>query len=292
VLAPSGDGRLELFVATDDLQHSWQTAWSNGWSGWVSHGSPTGHAFRGPGLAEDADGRLMLFVADGELWRLEQVAWSYGWSGWQSHGGPARHVPVTGPVTAARSGDGRIEVFVVDDQDALWNVSQTAPAGAWSAWKSLGAPGGGLADRAAVARSADGRMELFIRGSNGELYHRWQLWVGSPAVWSDWLSEGSAGGGFVDHPVLGRSGDGRLELFIVGADGNLWHRWQTTASNGWSAWTSEGSAGGGFAAAPAVHPSGDGRLELFVVGADGNLWHRWQTAASNGWSAWTSHGHP
>jgi hypothetical protein len=38
------------------------------------------------------------------------------------------------------------------------------------------------------------------------------------------------------HP----SGDGRLELFVVGADGNLWHRWQTAASNGWSAWTSHG----------------------------------------------------
>jgi hypothetical protein len=37
----SADGRLELFMAADGLQHAWQVAWSrNGWSGWVNHGPP------------------------------------------------------------------------------------------------------------------------------------------------------------------------------------------------------------------------------------------------------------
>jgi hypothetical protein len=177
-LAPSGDGRLELFVAAADLQHAWQTAWSNGWSAWISHGSPTGRGFLPPGLAQNADGRLMLFVADGELWRLEQIAWSYGWSGWEPHGAPSGNVPVDGPVTPARSGNGRIEVFVIDEKGALWNVSQTAPAGPWSGWRSMGAPDSGLDGRPAVARSADGRMELFVRGVNDELWHRWPATVG------------------------------------------------------------------------------------------------------------------
>ena len=84
------------------------------------------------------------------------------------------------------------------------------------------------------------------------------------------------------------SADGRLELFLTGADGNIYHSWQVQASDGWSApWVSEGSAGGGFtAAAPALSRNGDGRLELFAVARDGNLYHKWQTAASNGWSQW------
>ncbi len=41
--------------------------------------------------------------------------------------------------------------------------------------------------------------------------------------------------------------DGRLELFVVGKDGALWHLWQTAVNNGWSSWTSHGTAGGGFA---------------------------------------------
>jgi hypothetical protein len=27
---------------------------------------------------------------------------------------------------------------------------------------------------------------------------------------------------------------------VVGEDGNLWHIWQTAASNGWSSWSSQG----------------------------------------------------
>jgi hypothetical protein len=79
--------------------------------------------------------------------------------------------------------------------------------------------------------------------------------------------------GLADHPVVAPSADGRLELFLAGADGNIYHSWQVQASGGWSApWFSEGSAGGGFtAAAPALGRNGDGRLELFAVARDGNL---------------------
>jgi hypothetical protein len=56
--------------------------------------------------------------------------------------------------------------------------------------------------------------------------------------WSTpWISEGSQGGGFgAAAPGIGRNGDGRLELFAVGRDGNLYHKWQTVASNGWTDW--------------------------------------------------------
>jgi hypothetical protein len=294
-VAASGDGRLEVFVATADpaaLQHIWQTNWSNGWSAWGTQGAPPDRGgFYAPGVAANADGRLMLFVADGNLWRLEQSAWSNGWSAWQSHGAPGGAL-VDGPVEAIRSGDGRIEVFVVDASGALSNIRQEAPNGAWSGWNAFDAPPAGLDDRPGLARSADGRIELFVRGRDNVLWHRWQLSVATGAAWSPWTSAGSAGGGFLDHPDIAPSADGRLELFITGLDRNIWHIWQTRASNGWSPWTSHGSAGGGFAFAPALGKSSDGRLELFAVGEDGNLWHSWQTASSNGWSPWTSHGHP
>jgi hypothetical protein len=31
-----------------------------------------------------------------------------------------------------------------------------------------------------------------------------------------------------------------LKLFVVGRDGNLWHKWQTAANDGWSEWVSHG----------------------------------------------------
>ena len=277
--------------------HQWQTAWSNGWSQWVSLGSPPptapGLGYFAPGIAPSADGRLVLFVANGALWRLEQTSWSNGWSAWLSNGSPAKGGLLVGPVAAVRSGDGRIYAFVVDSHGAMWSVNQTGLGGPWSKVTSFDTVPGGLVDRPASARSADGRLELFARGNDGALWHRWQDEVSTTAVWSGWVSEGAAGGGLLDHPVVGASADGRLELFMTGVDGNIWHRWQTVASNGWSAWTSAGSAGGGFTdAAPGLGRSGDGRLELFAVGRDGNLWHKWQTVASNGWSGWISHGQP
>lgn len=293
----SFDGRLELFVAAGDVRHQWQTTWSNGWSAWTTLGSPRevfpGLGFHAPAAAANADGRLELFVANGALWRMEQTSWSNGWSRWLPHGSPPGGVLVVSPVEAARSGDGRVVVFVVDKAGSLWNVEQTAVGGSWSDWNHFGSVDGGLDDRPALARSADGRLELFVRGNDGALWHRWQEQVGPPANWSAWVSGGPAGGGLLDHPVVGASADGRLELFMTAADGNIWHRWQTAASNGWSAWTSETSAGCGFTdAAPGLGRSGDGRLELFAVGRDGALWHKCQTRASNRWSGWTSHGHP
>ena len=291
---PSGDGRLEVFVAAGDVWHNWQTAWSNGWSDWQVLAAPPSSGDIGgwvPGVAAGADGRLAAFTANGELWRLQQTAWSNGWSDWLSHGSPPGTF-VTGPVSAVRSGDGRIEVFVVDADGGLWNIRQTSPNGSFSGWNEFGNPGVALDDRPGLARSADGRLELFVRGTNGTLYHQWETAVGT-FTWSGWASQGNpAAGGLVDHPVLAPSADGRLELFITGADRNVWHSWQTQASDGWSAWDATNPPAGTRGWAPEVRASGDGRLELFVVGGDASLWHSWQTQASNGWSDWISHGHP
>jgi hypothetical protein len=131
-VAPSGDGRLELFVAAAGLGHAWQTSWSNGWAQWTTHGSPpptgSGIGFFAPGIASNADGRLEVFVANGALWRLEQTVWSDGWSRWLPHGSPSGEF-VVGPVAAGRTGDGRIEIFVVDARGAMWNMRQTTANG-------------------------------------------------------------------------------------------------------------------------------------------------------------------
>jgi hypothetical protein len=75
--------------------------------------------------------------------------------------------------------------------------------------------------------------------TDGGVWHKWQTRASNG--WSAWFSHGAPGGGVRGAAVgLGRSGDGRLELFAVGRDGSLWHKWQTRASNGWSAWTSHG----------------------------------------------------
>ncbi|MCU1659381.1 MAG: hypothetical protein JWO57_4037, partial [Pseudonocardiales bacterium] len=155
--APSGDGRLEVFVAANGVWHNWQTAWSNGWSDWHDFPPPPPagpeFGFYVPGVSAGADGRLAAFVANGALWRLQQTAWSNGWSDWQPHGSPPGAF-VVGPVAAGVSGDGRIEVFVIDQRGRLWNIRQTSANGAFSVWNDFGTPGVALDDRPGLARSA------------------------------------------------------------------------------------------------------------------------------------------
>ena len=95
----------------------------------------------------------------------------------------------------------------------------------------------------------------------------------------------------VSGPSVGVNVDGRLEVFVGGGDGNVWHIWQTTAGGAWSNWTSLGSpyhSSGQLIppVSPIVSVNLDGRLEVFVC--DSKLWHIWQTTAGGAWSNWTS----
>ena len=105
--------------------------------------------------------------------------------------------PITTALSGAVSGscnvDGRLELFGVGTDRALWHIWQTAPhAGPWSAWSSLG---GVLTDIPAVAVNTDGRIEVFVRGTDNALWHIWQ-------------TAAHAGGGDSMRPICGGSGAG------------------------------------------------------------------------------------
>nr|MCC8460292.1 hypothetical protein [Photorhabdus aegyptia] len=91
-----------------------------------------------------------------------------------------------------------------------------------------------------------------------------------------------------NKPAVSRNLDGRLEVFVRGADKALWHIWQTAPNSGWSDWHSLGLT---ITSNPAVYANADGRLEVFARSTDNALWHIWQTAPNSGWSDWHSLGH-
>ena len=62
--------------------------------------------------------------------------------------------------------------------------------------------------------------------------------------------------------VVASGADNRLEVFVVGGDGGLWHIWQTLPNNGWSNWVSHGTPGNLlFTSPPAVIRNRERRLE-------------------------------
>jgi hypothetical protein len=100
----------------------------------------------------------------------------------------------------------------------------------------------------------------------------------------------SLSGKWTSPLAVGRTADGRLELFARGVDAALWHTWQVAQNDVYSDWA---SLGGMIAAGvtPAVALNADGRLEVFVVGGwDGIMYHRWQDAPNGGWVGWASLG--
>ena len=172
--------------------------------------------------------------------------------------------------------------------------------GDWGSWTSFGFPPVGLAvyERMAIAQNQDGHLELFVVGSEGAVWHRWQAQDGS---WSEWASFGQPDGvsfavQFVSPIQVEQNDDGRLELVLVGSDGQFWHIWQVVPNANWSEWASLGSPGISSLGLNSFARNADAALEVLVSdNVTGDIWSIRQVDASgrSGWVAnWSSLGSP
>jgi hypothetical protein len=87
VIAPSGDGRLELFAASrqgGELLPAWQAQWSNSsdWVGWCDMGL----GVFSPAIGASGDGTLVVVGLNesSQLSYASPTSWSNGWSAWTS----------------------------------------------------------------------------------------------------------------------------------------------------------------------------------------------------------------
>jgi hypothetical protein len=198
------------------------------------------------------------------------------WSGWGGLGGNILSNPVV-----ARNSDGRLEVFVIGTDHALYHKSQLIAGGnGWTDYSSLG---GNIINNPAVAMNSDGRLEVFVIGTDHALWHIFETAQSSSNSWSGY---GSLGGNIISNPAVAMNSDGRLEVFVIGTDHALWHIFETAPSSS-NSWSGYGSLGGNIISNPAVAMNSDGRLEVFVIGTDHALWHIFETAPSSSsiWSA-------
>ena len=129
--------------------------------------------------------------------------------------------------------DGRLEVFVLGADGAIWHIWQNAPNGTWSNWASLSKPPtAAIAGPPSVAQNKDGRLELLVNATDGALWHIWQTVTGKS--WGGWASLGPPPNTTTNlYPFVLENADGRLEAFITSYDGALWHAWQVTPGGHW-----------------------------------------------------------
>ena len=279
---------------------------------WTSYSQPSSQLIwsvgTNPAIAQNADGRLAVFmIFNAQLWLLVQRtqpaagswagAWYDSWDiGWYIL---IDDRSLVGDPVVAQNADGRLEVFVVASDGQLYHLWQTEPnrsAGSIGNWAESFAtgfllvsmtPGAKLSARRrpAIAQNADGRLELFGVGLDGHLYHTWQTTKNNSSEWAKWAPLGG-GGPLPSDPVVAQNADGRLEVFVVASNGQLYHLWQTAPNGTWSNPTSLGGQWSPLRR-PAIAQNADGRLEMFMVGSGRQLYHRWQTepSSSNQWSS-------
>ncbi len=277
------DGRLEVLLrgSNGTIFHRSQRAPGGALTAWSAlAGEPRNHD---PVAVQKPDGRLQAFVIGdgGHLLLVEQDAPNGAWEAdWTDLGGPPPG-GAAGRLVVRRHKDGRLELLLRGTNGKIFHrTQQGGPGGPLTAvWAPLGAD---LRHHDPVAaQNLDGRLDAFVMGDDGRLDHLAQLapngaWA---AAWKD--SGGSPPGGAAGGLAVARNNDGRLELFVRGVDGHIYHRPQQIPGAALvPAWT---SLGGAFTGSPVVGRSDDGRLEVFAVGKDRAI-HRAAQIAPGRWA--------
>jgi metallophosphoesterase (TIGR03767 family) len=307
-LGRNPDGHLELFECDGDNQiaHRWESpAGSDSWNA-LQNFDTTSERLRAVATEVHHDGRLALFGVNGtgDVYYRPQIL-AGGWSPYVLLG------RINGrAIAAAKGADGRIEVFVATAGGSVARTFQTVPdAESWAPWNS----GFGLFDGAhdsgekmvdvAAHANKDGRAELFAVSRNGLLFHRWQLSAGG---WSDWAemtlpafatgdtrpntSFATTWARFNKVAVVD-SNDGRLVLFAVDHNRQVWWRVQKTANvtadSDWSSWTAMSGRMTQITACRMTNGAAAGTVRLLGVDHQGAIWSRRQTAPdATTWTEW------
>ena len=238
------DGRQEVFAVGDDgnLWQIWQTAPNGGWSDWGKLGQPPIGIRRSDRITvesnEDRRQELFIMGRDDALWHIWQVAPNAGWSDWESLGKPRdlfdRSEPpkdrdLSEPVVR-KNADGHLEVFAPGDGafcnrwQERWREGPNRVIWRHQGWneKPKPRPEVGLTWLEA-ALNFKNQLEVLAFGDDGALWHAWQ--VNEPPFWSKWESLGSPPAKIreADRLTIGTNQDRRLEVFVVGRDGAVWH---------------------------------------------------------------------
>jgi hypothetical protein len=225
-----------------------------------------------PAVVLEADGRMLALavLTDGSVGWTGQSAPGASWLPWTSLGRPAATVEAVGETAATRA-DGRLAVMVRGSNGSLW--WRPRPTGAlWGPWSSLGRPSSTtrVAGAPALAENQDGRLGSFVRGSDGALWHRWEVSAGG--AWSAWSRRAS---GITGDPGVSLAGDGRMRAFASAADGTLGVVAQSAPGAAWQPWLTLGRPSTGLAVTgePALVLM-NGRTSVFAGANDGGLWER------------------
>lgn len=258
--------KLWLFVRGTNgvLFYKYQQGAPGGeWSRWFSFVG----AIQGDPAVVLFDNRLHVFVrgtspGNALYYKAQMSEGSDSWSGWVALGG----VLAANPAAVSFGPEGRLEVFVRGSDGGIHYRSWS---GAWSGWGRLGT----LVGSSDPAVASNGSViEVVARGSDERL---WRITRSFGQGWTglSWINLG--GPANASAPTLAANHDGRMEIFLLGTDGNVYHNYQDFAGGSFTGWNSLGGMpAAGFDIA--VAKNDNGRLQIFVRTGGGALEYKSQ----------------
>lgn len=214
-----------------------------------------------------------------------------GWGEWAHVGLPGE--PVVS--VAATETNGTIDLFAVDPD--VVHTFRWSDTGVWSdGWDVVASPENGRHYRqrpAAVVDASTERIDLFVSNTDNHLVYHCTGDSGYEARFGTLRGIGNPQGGTAWHtehsPAVASWGTQRLDLFVTGTNGHLWHNWQDHSS--WHYWEDWGAPPAGIASSPTAVSSGPGRIDCFVLAHDGLLHHKWyEEPTLSGWHTVTDNG--
>ena len=131
--------------------------------------------------------------------------------------------------------DGRLELFGIGSNHALWIMRQTSPDN-WtgSTWVSLG----GYVKQIAVGRNLDGREEVFAIGKDNTVWALMEAAVDDAWTDSNWFQvtndKVQALAVVLNTDFGGSSADGKMTLALIQSNNSLVSVQQLQENGGWN----------------------------------------------------------
>jgi uncharacterized membrane protein YgcG len=162
--------------------------------------------------------------------------------------------------------DGRVEVFGLGYDEAIWHHAWDPTSKSWSGWRSLG---GRFVTGVAPILWGDGHGEIFATDASGVAWHDWTSSASSPS-WGGWQT--MTGSKLATRPMPARWADGHVEVFARGVDDTLY---VSNSSAGTFPTFSQVNSSTPIAGEPSIVVYASYGPEVFARDPSGVLMHAW-----------------
>lgn len=152
---------------------------------------------------------------------------------------------------------------------ALKPGGATSPPGTYLAQAATATNGSPQSSE--VVSWAANRVDYFVKGSNGDVMHRWAANATTAPAWED-MGQATSG-----DPQAVSWAANRLDVFTRGPDGTLKYNWWDQTS--WGGWQTP-VAGSALVSDPVAVAWGSNRLDVFMLGTDRAMYHYWYDGIS------------